>query len=77
MAENENPAISQIINSEVVIDHFGYWPDFHDAEIIKAIFETHSTGRYSVTFLIAAFKMTNEVDGNSYYKLIKYCDLEF
>ena len=76
MAENENPAISRIVNSEVVIDHFGYWPDFHDAEITKATFETHSTGRYSVTFVIAAFEMTNEVDENGYYKLIKHCDVE-
>lgn len=76
MDENEDPIISQIINSEIVIQHFGYWPDFHDAEITKATFETHSTGRYSVTFVIAAFEMTSEVDENGHYKLIKHCNVE-
>ncbi|SFQ64935.1 Imm50 family immunity protein [Hymenobacter arizonensis] len=77
MAESEASIISQIINSEEVIQHFGYWPDFHDAEITKATFETHPTGRYSVTFVIAAFEMTSEVDERGYYKLIKHCDVEF
>jgi len=76
MAESEDPGISRIINSEIVIQHFGYWPDFHDAEITKATFETHPTGRYSVTFVIAAFEVTSEVDERGYYKLIKHCNVE-
>ncbi|WP_170934840.1 hypothetical protein [Hymenobacter gelipurpurascens] len=52
MSEIEKPAISRIINAEIVLQHFGYWPDFHDAEILKVVFETHPTGRYSVTFTI-------------------------
>jgi hypothetical protein len=76
MSENENPAIGRIINNEVVRQHFGYWPDFHDAEINKVTFETHSTGRYSVTFVISAFEMTKEIDERGYYRLIKHCDIE-
>jgi hypothetical protein len=76
MAEHANPAISRIINYEVVEQHFGYWPDFHDAEITKVTFESHPTGRYSVTLVIAAFEMTNELDKQSYYKLVKHCKVE-
>ncbi|MCR5886841.1 immunity 50 family protein [Hymenobacter sp. J193] len=76
MADSENSVISRIINSEVVLQHFGYWPSFHDAEVTKTTFETHPTGRYSVTFVFAAFEMTSEVDERGYYKLIKHCNLE-
>ncbi|MDO7854252.1 Imm50 family immunity protein [Hymenobacter convexus] len=76
MSESEDPVISRIVNSEIVIQHFGYWPSFHDAEVTKTTFETHPTGRYSVTFIIAAFEMTSEVDERGYYKLIKHCDVE-
>ena len=77
MSEIENPAISRIINNEIIRQHFGYWPDFHDAEITKVTFETHASGRYSVTFVVAAFEMTKEIDERGYYKLIKHCDIEF
>ncbi|GAA4351407.1 hypothetical protein GCM10023185_10030 [Hymenobacter saemangeumensis] len=76
MPENESPAISRIINHEIILQHFGYWPDFHDAEITKVIFETHPTGRYSIAFLIDAFEMTKEIDERGYYKLSKHCTVE-
>ena len=76
MTAHENLAISQIINYELVEQHFGYWPDFHDAEITKVTFESHPTGRYSVALTIAAFEMTNELDKQGYYKLVKHCKVE-
>lgn len=76
MTAHENSAINRIINYEVVEQHFGYWPDFHDAEITKVTFESHPTGRYSVTLTIAAFEMTNELDKQGYYKLVKHCNVE-
>jgi len=43
----EYSAIEQVINAEIIWNHFGYWPNFHDAEIIKVVFETHqATWRY-------------------------------
>ncbi len=76
MTADENPAIDRIINAEIVQQYFGYWPNFHDAEITKVTFESHSTGRYSVTLVIAAFETTNEVTKQGYYKQIKNCNLE-
>jgi hypothetical protein len=72
----ENLAFSRVINFEIILQHFGYWPEFHDAEILKVTFEVHSTGRPSVTFVIAAFEMTSEIDERGYYKLTKHCNVE-
>ncbi|WP_139920939.1 Imm50 family immunity protein [Hymenobacter sp. DG01] len=76
MSETESVNLNRIVNSEIVLQHFGYWPEFHDAEITKATFEAHSTGRSSVTFLIDAFEITSEIDEKGYYKLTKHCKIE-
>lgn len=76
MEETEKYAISRIINAEIVLQHFGYWPDFHDAEVIKVTFEAHPTWRYSVTFVITALEMVNELDERGYYKQTKHCQIE-
>ncbi|UYZ59868.1 immunity 50 family protein [Hymenobacter latericus] len=78
MMESEIRAIRRIINNEVVFRHFGYWPDFLDSEITKVTFETHPTGRYSVTFVIAAFEITKEKDESGFYnhRHTKHCDVE-
>lgn len=56
MEEQDNLIWSRIINSEVIHQHFGYWPISHSAEVVRVIFETHTTGRYSVTFVIDPYK---------------------
>jgi hypothetical protein len=70
------PAMSRVINSEIIHHYFGYWPNFHDAEVVKATFETHTTGRYSLTFVIEAFEMLAEVDAQGFYKQAKQCLVE-
>ena len=76
-AADSNPAVAQISNAEAVYQHFGYWPDFHDAEIIKVTFESHPGYRATVTFTLAAFEMTSETDEKGFYKLVKHCKVEF
>ncbi|GAB2454081.1 hypothetical protein GCM10011375_01410 [Hymenobacter qilianensis] len=76
MEEAPYPAINRVINSEIIHQYFGYWPNFHDAEVIKVTFETHITGRYSVTFVIEAFEMLAEVDAQGFYKQAKQCLIE-
>ena len=56
MEEQDCLIWSRIINSDVIHQHFGYWPTFHAAEIVKVAFETHVTGRYSVTFVIDPYR---------------------
>ena len=77
MSENHNSAIAKIANAEIVIEHFGYWPQFHDAEVAKVTFESHSGYWPLVTFVISAFEMTKEIDERGYFKLTKQCDIEF
>ncbi|SNS01374.1 Imm50 family immunity protein [Hymenobacter mucosus] len=76
MSKTESPAVSQIVNAEIVREYFGYWPDFHDAEITKVTFQAHPGYRASVTFVIAAFEMTREVDERGHYILTKHCAIE-
>lgn len=69
----------EIENAEAVINHFGYWPSFHDSEIISIKFERNfEMGRPTVEMKIYSFEMTDKViDG--YFELVKHCiiDLEF
>ena len=76
MSENHNSAIAKIANAEIVIEHFGYWPQFQDAEVAKVTFESHSGYWPLVTFVISAFEMTKEIDERGYFKLTKQCDIE-
>ncbi|MDJ0366612.1 Imm50 family immunity protein [Hymenobacter sp. H14-R3] len=59
-----------------MFQHFGYWPDFHDAEVMKVTFEALPTLRSAVTFTINAFEMTNKVTEKGYFKLTKRCQIE-
>ncbi|NVO29635.1 Imm50 family immunity protein [Hymenobacter lapidiphilus] len=72
----ENPVIHRIANSEVVIQHFGYWPGFHDAEIRKVTFEANPGYYPAVVFLIEAFETTRDTDERGYYRLAKQCEIE-
>ncbi|GAB3837827.1 Imm50 family immunity protein [Hymenobacter jeollabukensis] len=56
-------AIRQIVNHEIVYHHFGHWPTFHAAEVTKVIFETHTTGRYSVTAVLEPDRNIHYVGG--------------
>jgi len=70
---------NEITNSTLVIDHFGYWPNFHDAEIISIKFErTWDKSQSSAHMRVYAFEMTDKLNGN-YYEQIKHCiiDIEF
>lgn len=76
MSESENPAVSRIVNHEVVIQRFGYWPSFHDAEVLKVTFEAHPGYRATVTFLIETQEFINELDTRGYYKQFNNCQIE-
>ena len=76
MSEQENPAVSRIVNHEVVIQRFGYWPSFHDAEVLKVTFEAHPSYRATVTFLIEISEFINELDANGRYKQFNNCQIE-
>jgi hypothetical protein len=76
MSELENPAVSRIINHEVVIQRFGYWPSFHDAEVLKVTFEAHPGYRATVTFLMETHEFINKLNTRGQYKQVNNCLIE-
>lgn len=69
----------EIINSKVVIDHFGYWPTFHDSEIISIKLErTLDKDKSLIQIRVYSFEMTSNLKGK-YFELLKHCliDIEF
>jgi hypothetical protein len=66
-----------VINGKSLIAWFGYWPTFHDSEVIKIQFQrTPESNDDSAQIVIHAFEMTREiVDG--YYVLKKHALVTF
>ncbi|HME08215.1 MAG TPA: Imm50 family immunity protein [Bryobacteraceae bacterium] len=54
-------------------DWFGYWPDFHDAEVVHLYL--NRTGISSM--LVEAWRWTDEVDERGYFKVDKHGLVEF
>ena len=52
---------------------FGYWPSFHDAEIISL----HLNRKGSSSLRVHTWEMTKEVDEKGYYVLAKHVVVEF
>ncbi|QJX46533.1 hypothetical protein HMJ29_06110 [Hymenobacter taeanensis] len=75
MSAIENPVINRIINSELVVQYFGYWPNFHDATLERMNFEIHSF-ESTITFLIETAEFVNELDEKGHYKQFKPCSIE-
>jgi Immunity protein 50 len=54
-------------------DWFGYWPSFHDAEVIWL----HLNRRAASSLLLHTWEMTKETDERGYYVLAKHVVVEF
>jgi hypothetical protein len=66
----------EIEDAKLVIDHFGYWPTFHDSEIISITFErTLDKGTSSATLRVYSFEVTDKVVGR-HYQLLKHCFID-
>jgi len=66
-------AVELIAGAKQLVAVFGYWPSFHDAELLWLRLDrrAHSDGCYGPTLetLVHAFEMTSEVDADGYYVL--------
>ena len=61
-------AVESIAGAQELYDWFGYWPDFHDAEVRK-----FQAGIGTPSFLVIhTCKMTNQVNSQGYYELTKH-----
>ncbi len=74
--EDPSPLVD---GSELITDHFGYWPSFHDGEIEEVRFCTaseHGPGPH-IEVVVHAFEMTSEVGADGAYVLKKHCRMTF
>ena len=62
------PAV--VRNGTSLVELFGYWPSFHDAEIHRAELDRGGTDRSpSVTLTIHVFDCDDTIDENGYYRI--------
>jgi hypothetical protein len=59
----------QVQNQHLLTDIFGYWPSFHDAEILSIFLERSGKSRPSLTSRIHVFEMTSEIGPTGAYVL--------
>jgi len=62
-----------VTGAQELHDWFGYWPDFHDAVIIKFRFDLSEPS----SLVVHTWEMTKQVDSNGYYEQIKHVLVDF
>jgi Immunity protein 50 len=65
--------LAAINGAEELRDWFGYWPNFHDAEIISLGLNRADAS----TLVVYTWEMTNEIDAKGYYVSAKHVVVEF
>src|SRR6266571_6217124 len=65
--------LNVIVGAQDLHDWFGYWPRFHDAEIVSL----HLNRRGPSSLLIHTWEMTNKVEERGFYVLEKHVLVEF
>jgi hypothetical protein len=65
--------IGEIEGAVELEEWFGYWPSFHDAEIVSL----HLNRKGSSSLRIHTWEMTKEIDDKGYYVLAKHIVVEF
>ena len=57
-----------VVNASRLVEAFGYWPSFHDAEVHQAILDRGAANeRPSVTLLVNVFDSSGAVDERGYF----------
>jgi Immunity protein 50 len=65
--------ISEIPGAAELQEWFGYWPSFHDAEIVGL----HLNRQGVSSLRVHTWEMTKEIDEKGYYVLAKHIVVEF
>jgi hypothetical protein len=68
-----SPELKGIPGAQQLHDWFGYWPDFHDAEVIEV--NLRRSGESS--FKIHTWQMTDRADEKGFYLSTKHVIVEF
>jgi hypothetical protein len=73
MPEDQSDAIREVAGAQALIQWFGKWPSFHDAEVVSLTL--NRTGTSCVR--IHTWEMTEELDVNGSYVLGKHVQVSF
>lgn len=73
VASNMLEVTGEVIGASELMKWFGYWPSFHDAEVLDV--ELHRTGDSTVR--IHTFEMTNDVDTQGFFVCTKHVVVDF
>lgn len=73
MPEHQSDAIRDVAGAEALVQWFGKWPSFHDAEVLSL--ELNRVGTSCVR--IHTWEMTGEVDAKGFYVLRKHMKVSF
>jgi hypothetical protein len=65
--------VESVAGAQELWDWFTYWPDFHDAVVMKLCVEIGAPS----SLVIHTWEMTNRVDPQGYYELTKHVVVEF
>jgi hypothetical protein len=69
--DKSNEAPTGVANAEAIVSAFGFWPSFHDAEILRATLDRGSGDeRPSITIVVHAFESDGSVDEKGYYQIV-------
>jgi hypothetical protein len=64
-----------ISNHQAVVDLYGHWPSFHDANVVAYIPQTPET--QSLGFTLHTWQMTDELDDRGFFILRKHALVSF
>lgn len=62
-------------NYQALFDHFGYWPSFHDANVMS--YTGPTADRRTIELALHTWEMTSKVDAEGYYILQKHVLVTF
>ena len=65
--------VESIPGARELFDWFGYWPTFHDAEVLRVEFEAGSTS----SLVVHTWEMTDKVNADGFFELTKHIVVEF
>jgi hypothetical protein len=65
--------MNDIAGAAMLLEHFGYWPSFHDAEVLHVSLDRHKDAPPTLTLRVHAFDSTGELDARGYGVLQKHC----
>ena len=62
-------------NSEALVSVFGYWPSFHDAEVLRVVLDRSGDEGPTLEAVIHVFEMTNDVDWKGHFVLTHHTEV--